>query len=491
MIEIDEQRNLKMNPQTPTPMNKNLIKRRSFLKSTLAAGVASAVAPRLMFAAAGKAAPNERLNLACVGIGNRGADVIQSLNKTGLANVVALCDTDMGAKHTREILKQFPDVPRFQDFRQMFDKMGRSIDAVSIATPDFSHFPVAILAMSLGKHVYVEKPLARTFQENELLIQAERKYKVAAQMGNQGHSEANYFQFKAWVDAGIIRNVTRITAFMNNPRRWHGKTAASLLKAGDRPLPDTLDWDVWLATAAYHKYNENYVNGQWRCWYDFGMGALGDWGAHIFDTAHEFLDLGLPEEVVPVTMEGHSDAIFPQASTLEFNFPARSGMPPLTLTWYDGRKNLPPLPDSFGEAVVDPNIPPPTAGQIDTKKYPPGKVIYGEELIFKGGSHGSTLDIIPASKAKDMASQLPEVPKSPSNHFANFLKSAKGEETCRSAFAVAGPLSQMMCLGVIAQWLNRPVKFNRRKLEIIDDQAANALLAGPPPRKGWEEFYKL
>lgn len=449
------------------------------------------IAPRLMFSADGQAAPSERVNLACVGIGNRGTEVIKALHATGLANVVALCDTDMGAPHTLKTLKAFPDVPRFQDFRQMFDKMGRQIDAVSVATPDFSHFPITILAMSLGKHVFVEKPLARTFQENELLMQAETKYKVATQMGNQGHSEANYFQFKTWVDAGIIRNVTQITAFMNNPRRWHGQTAASLLKEGIRPLPDTLDWDVWLATAAYRDFNENYINGQWRCWYELGMGALGDWGAHIFDTAHEFLDLGIPEEVDPVKIEGHSDAIFPQASTLAFKFPARGNLPPLDLTWYDGVDNLPPLPDSFGGAVVDPNIPPPSSGKIDTKKAPPGKVIYGEELTFKGGSHGSTLQIIPESKAQEMESKLPEVPESPSNHFANFLKSAKGEEKCRSSFAVSGPLSQMMCLGVIAQWRGTPVKFDRTKRRITNDKIANALLTGPPPRKGWEEFYKL
>jgi hypothetical protein len=397
----------------------------------------------------------------------------------------------MGAKHTLKTLEAFPDVPRFQDFRVLFDKMGNEIDAVSICTPDFSHFPATIMAMSLGKHVYVEKPLARTFQENELLIRAEKKYKVAAQMGNQGHSDANYFQFKTWVDAGIIRNVTRITAFMNNPRRWHGYTGASLLAAGVEPLPDTLDWDVWLAAVEERDYNRNYVNGQWRCWFDLGMGALGDWGAHIFDTAHEFLELGMPEQVTPVMLEGPDEAIFPQASTLEFKFPARGKMPPLVMTWYDGVDNLPPLPDSFGGAVVDANIPAPSQGKIDTKKAPPGKVIYGEDLTFKGGSHGSTLQIIPESMAKEMESKLPEVPKSPSNHFANFLKAAKGEETCRSSFAVSGPLSQVMCLGVIAQKLNRPVSFNRKRQKIIGDKMADALLAGPPPRKGWEEFYRL
>jgi predicted dehydrogenase len=465
------------------------IDRRAFLKSAAAVGASALLAPRAALASASSAAPSGKVNLACVGIGNRGADVIKALAATGQANIVALCDTDMGAKHTLEILNQFPDVPRFQDFRRMFDKMGRDIDAVSVCTPDHSHFAVAILAMSLGKHVYVEKPLAHTYHQIALLMQAETKYRVAAQMGNQGHSEANYFQFKAWTEAGIIRNVTRITAFMNNPRRWHGKRFYAHLP--EQPVPESLDWETWLTSVQPHAYNAGYANGEWRSWYDFGNGALGDWGAHIFDTAHEFLDLGLPVEVVPVRLEGHSQFIFPQASTLAFKFPARGSRPPVELTWYDGVNNVPPLPRAFGEAVVDPNIPPPSAGTIDTRKHPPGKVIYGEGLTFKGGSHASTLEIIPASRAKDMASRLPEVPKTPSNHFLNFLRACRGEEKCRSPFAVSGPLCQMMALGVIAQRLNTKVVFDRASQQITNDSLANELLVGPPPRNGWEQFYRL
>jgi predicted dehydrogenase len=461
------------------------IRRRSFLKGIVAAGAASVFTPRLALAAAGTG----KINLACCGIGNRGAEDVRSLHATGLANIVALCDTDMGAPHTQGVLKLFPDVSRFQDFRKMFDKMGKEIDAVSVGIPDFSHFPVAMLAMSLGKHVYCEKPMAQSFRQIELMMQAEKKYKVAAQMGNQGHSEANYFQFKAWVDAGIIKNVTRITAHMNSARRWHGMKVSDYLPA--QPIPDTLDWDCWLATAQFHAYNKGYVNGDWRSWYDFGNGALGDWGAHIFDTAHEFLNLGLPTEVEAVKLNGWNQFIFPQASTLAFRFPQRGSMPPVELTWYDGTRNPPPLPQDIGDAVVDPNIPPPTSGTIDTVKLPPGKVIYGEGLTFKGGSHGSTLKIIPASKAREMESRLPEVPRSPSNHFKNFLLACRGEEKCRSSFAVAGPLCQTMALGVIAQHVNAKLSFDRNTKQITNHKLANQLLAGVEPRKDWEQFYKL
>ncbi len=478
--------------------------RRDFIKNILAAGAITAIAPNILIAQSQPAKKpkgppkkytGEKVNLACVGIGNRGEQIINALHGTGLANIVALCDTDMGAPHTQNILQKFPDVPRFQDFRKMFDKLGKQIEAVAIATPDFSHFPVTILAMSLGKHVYVEKPMGHSFRQMELLMAAEKKYKVAAQMGNQGHSEANYFQFKAWTQAGIIKNVTRITAYMNSGRRWHDTEKFSYSKlAGDlpaEPVPDTLDWDCWLATAAQHRYNHGYMNGEWRSWYDFGNGALGDWGAHIFDTAHEFLDLGLPSEVEAVKLEGHNSFVFPQASTLAFRFPKRGGMPPLELTWYDGVKNLPPLPADMGEAVADTDIPPPSAGTIETKKLPPGKVIYGEGLTFKGGSHASTLQIIPGTQARDMASRLPEVPISPSNHFANFLLACKGREKCRSSFAVAGPLCQAMGMGVIAQRLNARLKFDRTTKQFTNNKVANALLQGVPPRKDWEQFYKL
>src|SRR5690606_1252316 len=163
--------------------------RRIFLKQAMMASAAAAVAPSLLTAKPRLAAPNERVNLACIGIGNRGGEIIRDLYATGLANIVALCDVDMGAPHTLKTLEKFPDVPRFQDFRQMFDKMGNQIDAVSIGVPDHSHFPITMHAMGLGKHVYVEKPLARTFQECELLMKAADKYKkVVTQMGNQGHS---------------------------------------------------------------------------------------------------------------------------------------------------------------------------------------------------------------------------------------------------------------------------------------------------------------
>lgn len=478
--------------------------RRKFLKNAaMACSVITIVPSHFVFAKkeaknqkgelirSGSVVPSEKVNLACCGIGNQGGSDINIMYNTGLCNIVALCDTDMGAAHTLNQIKKFPDVPRYRDFRRMFDEMANGIDAVLIGTPDHSHFPITMLALSLGKPVYVEKPLARTFNEIELMMKAAKKYGVVTQMGNQGHSESNYFQFKAWTEAGIIKDVTAITAHMNGGRRWH-KFDVNMTKLPDsEPIPETLDWDTWLMAVQHHDYNKDFINGQWRCWYDFGMGALGDWGAHIIDTAHEFLDLGLPFEINPIKLEGHNPFFFPMASTILFRFPERDGMPPCDITWYDGVNNIPEVPEGYGVSELDPNIPPTSVGKIQPSKLNPGKIIYSKDLIFKGGSHGQTLSIIPEEKAKEMEHLLPEVPESTSNHWANFLKAVKGEEKVRSPFEVAGPLSQIFCLGVLAQKLNTKLEFDRKKKIITNNRLANELLVGAPPRKGWEEFYKL
>ncbi|WP_447642835.1 MULTISPECIES: Gfo/Idh/MocA family oxidoreductase [Chitinophagaceae] len=471
-------------------MNQYKSSRRNFLRNTAMVSAGALLLPD--FLKAGLAKPSERVNLACVGIGNRGGEIIAEFAKTGLANIVALCDVDMGAPHTQKIMSQFPNAKRFQDFRQLFDKMGNEFDAVCIGTPDFSHFPITMTALSLGKHVYVEKPMGRTFNEVELMMKAAAKHSnVVTQMGNQGHSEANYFQFKAWVDAGIIKDVTQIVAHMNSPRRWHGWDTHIKSFPPAEPVPATLDWDIWQMQTFGHQYNHDFVNGQWRCWYDFGMGALGDWGAHLLDTAHQFLDLGLPNEVNPIKLTGHNDFFYPMSTTLSFKFPKRGKMPKVEVMWYDGVDNLPPIPEGYGVQGLDPNIPPPSTGTLEAPKLNPGKIIYSKELTFKGGSHGSTLSIIPEAKAQEMASRLPQVPTSPSNHFKNFLQSCKGLEQTRSPFSIAGPLSQVFCLGVIAQWTGDKILFDREKKVITNNKKANELLIGPPPRKGWEQYYNI
>jgi predicted dehydrogenase len=478
-------------------MSLNEISRRSFLKTALAAGAAAAV-PSLWIpskaygmTASKFVSPNDKVRIAFIGIGNRGGEMAEEMYKTGLCEVVALCDVDMGAPQTQKLMSMFPKVPRFKDFRQMFDKMADKIDAVTVGVPDHAHFPITIEAMANGKHVYVEKPMARTFQECELMMKAEKKYGVVTQMGNQGHSEANYFQFEAWKNAGLIKDVTAITAHMNSARRWHGWNPNIMHMPTGEAVPETMDWDTWLCARPYHEYNHDYHNGQWRCWYDFGMGALGDWGAHILDTAHQFLDLGLPTEVNPIYLKDHNPYFFPMSSTILFKFPERGDMPAVDVTWYDGLDNIPAVPANYGSSEVDPNIPTVNGGKLQLAKLNPGKEIYTKTLTFKGGSHGSTLSIIPDEVAKDLNPVLPEYPKSPSNHYANFLLACQGKEKTRSPFSIAGPLSQVFCLGVLAQRMNRMLVFDRDLKQITNDSEANEMLVGEMPRKGWEQYYKI
>lgn len=484
-------------------MSDNKISRRKFLADAAALSSALAI-PSLVMGTGSSCSgstrqkrdariigANGRVDVAMIGIGNRGKDVVKEFHDTGLCNVIALCDVDMWAAHTQEVISMFSGVPQFRDFRKMFDKMADKIDAVMVATPDHSHFPICMEAMKLGIHVYVEKPLARTFYECELLMQAEQKYGVITQMGNQGHSEANYFQFKAWKDAGIIKDVTAVTAYMNNERRWHSWNPKMVSYPKAEPIPTDMDWDTWLSASHHHDYNRDYHNGQWRCWYDFGMGALGDWGAHILDTIHEFLHLGLPTEINPLYLKDHNRFFYPMSSTILFKFPERENMPAVDITWYDGLDNIPQVPEGYGVSEIDPNVPAVAGGKLKPAKLNPGKEIYSETLTFKGGSHGSTLSIIPDEKAREMEAKLPEVPESTSNHYANFLLACMGKEKTRSPFSVSGPLSQVFCLGVISQWMAERLIFDRDKKQIVNNPLANQLLWGAVPRKGWEEYYKL
>jgi predicted dehydrogenase len=461
-------------PHTPS--------RREFIrKSTVALGAVTILPSYVALGnqSSNGIAPSEKINVALVGIGNRGAPNGTSVFRTGLCNVVAVCDVDLQGKHTQQLGKQFSNARRFTDFRKMFDEMGDEIDAVIVSTPDHSHFAVTMLAMSLGKHVYCEKPLAHTFGQCERMIDLAARSGVATQMGNQGHSGANYFQFKAWREAGVIKDVTRITAHMNKKRRWHG-WGASVTEYPQDPMPAGIDWDQWYdVVAAERPFSAKLHPQEWRSWYEFGGGCFGDWGPHILDTCHRFLELGLPETITAVKREGPNDFVFPQASTIRFAFPERAAdLPACDITWYDGVENKPLL-----EAEYSGN------GQ-DSPLNNPGKVIYSKDLVFKGGSHANALTIVPKQKYMDTRRDLPRFSQKNSNHYENFLLACKGEEQTRSPFSVGGELSQVFNLGVLAQRFGGELKFDRKTKRITNNEVAQALL-DPAPRKGWEQFYKL
>ncbi len=470
--------------------------RRDFLKATSALG-AFTILPSAGLFGQNRVSANDKVNLAVIGIGGQGHRDRRSMLGSGHCNVVALCDVDMESSHTYRARwehglatppagesdeVQPHKAKGYTDFRVMFDEMADEIDAVLIATPDHSHFAATMLAMSLGKHVFVEKPLAHTYGQCERLIRmADRNPNVVTQMGNQGFSGGNYFQFQAWQEAGIIKDITRITANMNNPRRWHG-WGESVAAYPEDPMPDGLQWEQWLDTvAADRPFSKRLHPGEWRSWYEFGCGCFGDWGPHILDSAHHFLKLGMPETIKGVLIDGPNpaDLVYPQATTIQFDFPARGpGLPACEVTWYDGTENMPVLEAEY----TDDGEP-----QIRNR---PGKILYSKDLVFAGGSHGSSLQIVPRQKFRDMRDSLPSFPRRNSNHYHNFILACKGEETSRSPFSISGPLSQVFCLGILAQRFGGELKFDAETHSITNHSAAQALL-DPAPRQGWEEFYRL
>ena len=455
--------------------------RRGFLSAMLAAGAY----PLLPGCFSSKAyVANGKVRLAAIGCGAQAwFDLKKLAGNKDICEVVALCDTDIGAPHTEEALKRFPNLPRFQDFRKMFDKMADQIDAVLIGIPDHSHFCAAMHAMRLGKAVYVEKPLAHSFRECELLMAAEEKYGVVTQMGNQGHSGANYYQYRDYVQNGVIKDVKKVVAHMNMQRRWHkwgGKTSS--YPRGE-VMPETLDWEVWCNAAPYHDFSKDLAYGEWRCWYDYGNGCMGDWGAHILDCVHRFTLRGaLPREVSISNVTGWNQYVFPIQDTLTMKFDD------VTLEWYEGLDNKPPLPEGFRYADNKGLFPASTAndGLIDPP-LKPGKEIYlADGTVWQGLSHAATLVRVGAQDEK-----VPAFEKAGSDHWRNFLLAVKGEEEARSPFRVTAPLSEVFCLGVIAQRLNRGFKFDPVERKAVGDAEVGILLKGPAPREGWEEYYRV
>jgi predicted dehydrogenase len=453
--------------------------RRNTLKAGGAAAAWSLIPGRVLGA-------NEKVSVAWIGVGGRGNRLLSNFERSGLLHVAALCDVDLESEFVAEAKSRFPQAVLYADWRRLFDERADEFDAVMVMVPDHSHFPVTMAAMALGKHVYTEKPLARTFEEIDLMVQAADRHGVVNQMGNQGFSGDNYFQFKAWKEAGIIRDVRHVDAFINNGFSWYvhhyEKSKAVAGWPAAEPMPEHINWDVWMGTTPEHPYSTLYARNRWRGWQQYGTGAFGDWGAHIFDTMHHFLEFGMPASIELKKLEGRHELIFPMASTLGFTFPERHGLPALTVDYYDGWANLPPVPKEF-------------EGREHDFNKDPGKFIFTDDLVFYGKHHGNPLQVIPYDRMRELlkAGRLPKDFGKHSDHYANFLLACKGEEEARSPFSIAGPLSQFLILGSIAQRIGHEgetLEFDREANRFSNSELANSLLADVP-RKGWEQYYTL
>jgi len=293
----------------------------------------------------GYKSPNEKLNIASVGAGGKATSDIQACAET--ENIVALCDVD--EKRAARIYGQFPNPPKYKDFRVMLDKENANIDAVIVTIPDHMHTAVGLAAMERGKHVYIQKPLAHTVWECRELAKAAEKYKVATQMGNQGYSNEGTRQCAEMIWSGVIGDVTEVHAWTNRPAWPQGVKEAPT----PSPVPNTLDWDLWLGVAKDRPFSDDYLPFSWRGFFDFGSGALGDMACHILGAPNMALRLGSPTSVECISQEDRGDIYFPSKSVVRFDFPARDNMPPVKIFWYDAmREDQPTFPGAPKDEIL-------------------------------------------------------------------------------------------------------------------------------------------
>ncbi|MGD1978494.1 MAG: Gfo/Idh/MocA family oxidoreductase [Akkermansiaceae bacterium] len=471
-----------MKDSTPAP------DRRKFLTRAASSAFGFTFIPAYLTSARAQNNPNkppsQRLNVGCVGAGGRGVKVCQDLTRKGNATITAFADVDFqSARKIADNLKSFPKAKRFTDFREMYEKVGSDFDAVAVCTPDHTHFTAAIQAMSLGKHVYVEKPLTHTFEEAEILMRAEKKFKVVTQMGNQGHTSGGSEQFKRMVAGGVVDDVVKIDAF-KGPGLWFmeaGKRIKEYPKAGK--MPESLkSWDLWCGPRAVKDYHSLLHPFNWRAFHLYGSGMLGDWGCHIIDYVHHYLKLGYPTKITARKLVDHNQVIFPLSSELDFEFPERGPkLPKVTMAWKAGPNPGPPVAEKY---QADPRKPVRVGGA--------GTLLHRkqEDYLVQRASHWSTSKLISKKPHDELkAAMNTEGPKF--DHGEGFVQACMGNGKTESPFSVGAPLTQVLTLGVVAEYLNTDLEFDPKTKRFKGNDAANALLSGDAPRKDWADHYKL
>jgi len=427
--------------------------RRDVLKGALAAS-AVGVAPFHILKAG--PAPSDTLNVACVGVGGMGSGDAASLSRLG--NVVALCDVDE-AWHKRHIArhKHLHKVKLWTDYRVMFDKIGKDIDAVSVSTPEHAHYAISMYFIRRGKHVYCQKPLCHTVNEVRLLVEEAKKHKnVVTQMGHQGHSGRSSALLRDWGLAETIGPIREVNAY-SRKNYWTDKPLAP-----PSTPPKTLEWDLYLNRAEKIPFSTSYMNREWIRYSHFS-GAVGDMASHIFDPAYYALDIRVPLSVraeVPIPAKPWS---VPRAGVITWEFAARGDKPPVTLRYYLGPGIEYPRPKHL---------------EKNRRGITSGSVMIGKDASIMAGSHSQGARIIPESAMK-------ELPRPPAkafrckgrSHYQNFALACKGQDTAMSTFEYAGPLSEFIVLGDIA--LMHPgvtLKWDSQNMRITNHDAANKSL---------------
>jgi predicted dehydrogenase len=393
--------------------------RRDFIKTSAVIGAG-------YFAAAGITAqetnsPNGKIAFASIGVGGKGDSDSRDAGNSG--DLVAICDVDDNSLNKKATA--FPKAMKFYDYRKMFEEMGKSIDAVTVSTPDHSHAPAALMAMRMGKHCFCQKPLTHTIEEARLMGQVAREKKLATQMGNQGTAENSLREMAALLRSGFLGTVKEVHIWTNRPVWPQGEEALP-----EEPIPSNVKWDLFIGPAKMRPYNKGYHPFKWRGWWDFGTGALGDMACHTVNMPYMGLDLKDPTAVQAET-SGHNKQSYPSWSIITFDFPAIGERAALKMMWYDGGKKpaeslLQGAPGSASGALI--------IGEKGSL-YAPGD--YAERGMKLLGN-------VEAPKV--------EWPKSP-GHFDEWVRAIKGGEQAKSNFAdYAGPLTEVNLLGNLAVW---------------------------------------
>ena len=459
--------------------------RRSFLKSSALVATAAAL-PRFSIGQTGPAA-NGKINVACVGIGNRGWFAVSELMKDPRVNIVAVCDVDQllvngSYKKAAELKKNsqltcadLATVPLFADYREMFAQMSDKIDAVTVSTPDHHHYSAAMRAVQHGKHVYVEKPLTHTVGEARALRAAAKKKGIISQMGNQGRATEGIRLMKEWVEAGVLGEVREVQAWSPTFNDHYFRRPAALPLPAQTP-PSTLNWDLWLGPAAERPYHESLAPVRWRGWWNFGNGMLGDWACHTLDAPFWALDLGSPTSV-EVEVSAVSPETCPEWAALTYKFPARGGRPPVTLKWLEGAQKKPAEPQGW-------------EGEGKKGGFPDrGMLMFGSKntLIAPGGRPDSPR-LIPNATMEEFKKNRPpaKIPRVVGGPMKEWLDAiAKTGPMPGSNFEYSVPLSEMVLLGVLAMRTGKRIEWDGKAGRVTNDAALNKLVE-VSARAGWK-----
>ena len=448
-------------------MSDETINRRDFLKSAAVAAAAPAVfhiVPRRVLGL-GQTAPSDKLNIAGIGVGGKGGDNLKELEGE---NIVALCDVD--PNYAAKTVKRYPAAGFYTDYRVMLEKQ-KDIDAVVIATPDHTHAVITLAAMSLGMHVYTQKPLTHSINESRALARAARDSKVTTQMGIQGHSGEGSRLIREWIKAGLIGEVREVDAWCDlsyypwGHAQWSSKWGVR--PTDTPPLPPGMDWDLWIGPAPMRPYHPAYHPLVWRCWWDFGVGMMGDRGVHTFDPIYWALDLDAPESV-EATSCGQSAETHPLANIVTYRFPARGDRPPVKLTWYDGLRA--PRPDELEDGR---NMP--AEG---------GSIFKGTKGKIMAGIYGDAPRIIPEKLMQEAPRPAKTIPRVEGSHEKDWARACKARAKAGASFEYSGPLTEICLLGNVAKRLDGRIYWDAENMRVTNNAAAEPLIRRPY-RAGW------